>query len=63
MQDLILSKRLESVVFNPDLMSESNWAYLTSMEAVKDIHEDVNLFGTSNQLIGGMYGSAQLDRK
>jgi hypothetical protein len=45
MQDLVLSKRLESMVYNPELMSESNWAYLASMEVVKDITEDVNLFG------------------
>ena len=57
MQDLVLSKRLESMVFNPELMTESNWAYLSSMETVKDIHEDVNLFGTMNQVIGGMYES------
>ena len=57
MQDLITSKRLESMVFNPELMSESNWAYLTSMEVVKDIQEDINLFNNLQQPVGGQFGS------
>lgn len=62
MQDLITSKRLESMVFNPELMSESNWAYLTSMEVVKDIQEDINLFSNQQQPVGGQFG-AQMHQK
>ena len=40
MQDLILSKRLEAMVFSPDLLADSNWAYSFSMEQKKDIYED-----------------------
>ena len=45
MQDLILSKVNEPMVLNPELISESTWAYLASMEVLQDISEDVNLFG------------------
>lgn len=57
MQDLILSKRLESMVFNPDLMGTSDWAYLASMEFVKNISEDVNLFGAPSGGNSGLFGS------
>ena len=51
------------MVYNPELMSESNWAYLASMEVAKDIQEDVNLFGAQIQAgVDNLYG-ALVDRK
>lgn len=43
MQDLILSKRLEPMVFSPDLLQDSNWAYLNSQEVEKNVTVDVSL--------------------
>ena len=60
MQELIVSKSHESMVLNSELMSESNWAYLASMEVANDIQEDVNLFG-AQQSVNNLYASA-LDR-
>ena len=50
------------MVYNPELMSESNWAYLASMEVVKDITEDVNLFGAHGLSTTNLF-SSHLDRK
>lgn len=63
MQELIVSKTHESMVHNPDLMAESNWAYLASMEVATDIHEDVNLFGAQTQTSASNIFSNQLERK
>ena len=62
MQELIVSKSLEPMVHNPDLMSESNWAYLASMEVATDIQEDVNLFGAQAHGNASPFGQ-QIDRK
>ena len=45
------------MVFNTDLMSDSNWAYFASMEVVKDIYEDVNLLGPVPPGTSAYYGS------
>ena len=64
MQDLILSKRLEPMVFSPDLVADSNWAYLQSQEVRKDIQEDAYLGGgqvtaAAGAQIGGLYRGGQ----
>ena len=67
MQDLVVSKQLESMVFNLDLMADSNWAYLGSMDGDRVKLEDVNSYGTftpHNSHSGGLFGApSMLDRK
>ena len=41
MQELLLSKKLESIVYNVDLLADSNWAYLGSMDGDRVKQEDV----------------------
>ena len=66
MQDLILTKRLEPLAFSPELLTDSNWAYLQShsIKGREDVQEDASLGGgqvtvAAGAQAGGLYRGSQ----
>ena len=52
------------MVFSPDLLTDSNWAYLQSQEVRKDIQDDANPGGiqvaaATGVQVGGLYRGNQ----